>query len=112
MERVRIRFFAILLCSCLVSAAALTKIAAAQCMPDSPPESATQRPDCDNSNRGAGGAAGELLVARVPLRVFVHNPLGATMSWMVVRSQPSRLRYDAVEPNRQRVGMLRGGPKR
>lgn len=107
METARFRLFALVLCTCLVGLSAMTRIAQAQCVPDTPPEAVSQVPNCENGDHG--GAGGGMLIARVPARVFFQNPVGATVSWMVARSRPAGVQGMAVATRRQPVVTLRSG---
>ena len=108
MDTARSRILAFALCFSLVTAAAMVRGASAQCVPDTPTGGQDQTPTCTDSDHAHAGAPGGMLIARVPLHVFVHNPVGAAVCWMVARSQSNSGGGQALRP-KGKVESLRGG---
>jgi hypothetical protein len=111
METARFRFIALVIGICVVSLMGPTHAANAQCVPTgtAPSGGPSQIPNCDDNSGGHADASYAFTIGRVPLHVFVRNPILATMTWVMTRPQGAARPGDALFERSRPSRTLRGG---
>lgn len=105
MKTARIHAVALVVGCSFLGTLAITRPAAAQCIPDPPTGSMTTGSDNTIIVRNCGEFAARptprqpvATVAGVPLTVFIRNPLASTVSWMASRSLTDMTGRVALKP--------------